>query len=112
MDKTVKVQVKNIASAPQKARLVADMVRGMNVAKAIDVLSLTNKKAALDVKKALVSGVANAKTLLGVEKENLVVSKLSIDEGKKQRKVNFGSRGRVSMMTKRKSHINLELKVK
>lgn len=112
MDKKVTVQINNIGVSPQKARLVADMVRGMNVAKAINVLTLTNKKAALDIKKALVSGVANAKELHGVEKENLVVSKLSIDEGKKQRKVNFGSRGRVSMMTKRKSHINLELSVK
>ena len=83
-NKTVTVKIKNIPVAPQKARLVADMVRGMKVAKAIDILSLTNKKAALDIRKALVSGVANAKNVHGAEKETLVISKLSIDEGRKQ----------------------------
>ena len=113
MAKTVKVNIKNIPSSPQKARLVADMVRGMSVDKALAALEFLNKKAALHIKKALESGVANASDVLKVsDPSSLVISKLTIDEGTKRRGYRFASRGRVGVLTKRKAHINLELKSK
>jgi large subunit ribosomal protein L22 len=113
MANTVKVQVKNVYSSPQKARLVADLVRGMTADKAIAALTFLNKKPALFIKKAIESGVANAKDVLKItDASALVISKLTIDEGIKRRWHRFASRGRVSMLTKRKAHINLELKAK
>jgi large subunit ribosomal protein L22 len=112
MEKTVKVQVRNISVSPYKARLVADLVRGMEIEKALDVLKFLNKKAALHLTKAFNTGIANAKDLLGLDVKSLKIAKLTIEEGKKGRGVIFQSRGRVSQLVKRKSHINLELKAK
>jgi large subunit ribosomal protein L22 len=113
MAKTVKVQIKNVASSPQKARLVADLVRGMTVDKAIAALTFLNKKPALFIKKAIESGVANAKDVLKItDPSALVISKLTVDEGIKRRWHYFSARGRASAQTKRKAHINLEITAK
>lgn len=112
MDKIVKVKVKNVAVSPVKARLVADLVRKMSVKRAIDTLTFLNKKSAVHIKKALLSGVASAKEILGVDEENMKIAKLTIDAAKVGRGFRFESRGRVSRLVKRKSHINLEIKAK
>lgn len=112
MEKVVKVQIKNVPVSPYKGRLVANLVRKLEVVKALDVLTFLNKKGAVHIKKALNTGIANAKDILGLEPESLKISKLTIEEGAKGRGVIFASRGRVSRLTKRKSHINLELKAK
>lgn len=111
-EKIAKVQVKNIAQSPLKLRLVANVVRGKNVDEALGALTVINKKGVETVKKAILSGVANARELFGVDKENLLVEKISVDEAKILKRTRFGSRGRVSQIDKRRSHLNLELKVK
>lgn len=113
MAKTVKVQIKNVSSSPQKVRLVADLVRGMTADKAIAALTFLNKKPALFVKKAVESGVANAKEVLKVtDPSALVISKLTIDEGVHRRWHRYVSRGGVARLTKRRAHINLEITAK
>ena len=111
-DKKVTVKVKNIAQSPLKLRLVADLVRGKNAQEALEMLDLLNKKGALIVKKAILSGVANAKELLSVDAESLEISKITVDEARILKRTRFESRGRVSRIDKRRSHINLELTVK
>ncbi len=111
-EKIVKVQVKNIAESPLKLRLVVDVVRGKNVEEALNLLQLTNKKGVLFVKKALLSGVANARDLFGVDKGDLIVKSIFVDAAPTLKRTRFNSRGRVSRIDKRRSHINLELKVK
>ncbi|MBI2357172.1 50S ribosomal protein L22 [Candidatus Dojkabacteria bacterium] len=110
--KVVKAQTKNVQVTPQKLRLVADVVRGMSAQKALDVLKFLNKKGALHIRKTLATAVANAKDLFGAEVGAIEISKLTVDEGVKYRRPKFGSRGRVSMLHKRRSNINLEVKVK
>src|SRR5690606_21590440 len=113
MDKVVKVQIKNIPSSPQKARLVVDVVRGMRVDKALATLEFLNKRAAMYVKKAIESGVANAQTVLNTaDPSTLVISHISIDEGIKRRSYRPVSKGRAGVLVKQKSHINLELRSK
>lgn len=112
MEKTVKTQIKNVPVSPYKVRLVADLVREMPVPKAIDTINFLNKKAALHMKKAFNTAVANAKDILGLEPASLKIAKLTVEEGKKGRGVRFESRGRVTRLVTRKSHINLELKAK
>lgn len=111
-DKKTTVQVKNISQSPQKLRLVADLVRGKNVEEALDILQLTNKKGTEVLKKAILSGVANARDLYSVDKNELKVSKLSVDGAPVLKRARFASKGRFSRILKRRSHINLELTVK
>jgi large subunit ribosomal protein L22 len=111
-EKTVTVKVKNIAQSPLKLRLVVDLVRGKNAQEALEMLDLLNKKGALIVKKAILSGVANAKELHSVGAESLDISKITVDEARILKRTRFESRGRVSRIDKRRSHINLELTVK
>lgn len=110
--KVIKSQSKNIQVSPQKMRLVADVVRGMTAQKALDVLKFMNKKGAAFLRKVVATAVANAQDLYGAEADALEISKLTIDEGVKYRRPKFASRGRVSMLHKRRSNINLEVKVK
>ena len=111
-EKTVKVKIKNISQPPLKLRLVVDAVRGKSVEEALGILQLINKKGTNTVKKAILSGVANARELYSVDQESLVISKISVDEARTLKKTRFASRARVSVLFKRRSHLNLELKVK
>jgi len=111
-DKIAKVTVKDIAQPPLKLRLVVDTVRGKDVEEALNILMLINKKGTKTVRKAVLSGVANARELYGVSKEDLEISKISVDEARTLKKTRFASRARVSVLFKRRSHLNLELKVK
>jgi large subunit ribosomal protein L22 len=110
--KTVKAKVKNLIISPQKLRLVIDVVRGLDAQKALETLEFLNKKGAKMVLKAIASGVASGKELHKVEAKDLIISHISVDEGKISKKPRFASRGRFSYLTKRRSYINLELTVK
>ena len=111
-EKTVKVKVKNIAQSPLKLRLVADTVRGKSVDEALDILALIRKKGVRVIKKAIMSGVANARETYGVGQNDLVISEIMIDEAPTLKRTKFQAKGRISTIFKRRSHINLELKVK
>ena len=111
-EKIVKVKVKNIAHSPLKLRLVADTVRGKSVENALDILSLIQRKGKDTVSKAILSGVANARELHGVDKENLEISNIEVGEARTLKRTRFASRGRVSVINKRRSNLYLELKVK
>ena len=104
MEKTVKITIKNVAISPYRGRLVANLVRGMSVERALDVLTFLNKKAAKHVKKALDSGIASAKEIIGKDEKSLKIVSLTIDQGINRRGFIFESKGRVSRLTKRRSH--------
>lgn len=112
MDKTVKIQIKNVPVSPYKVRLVANLVRYMTVENALNTLTFLNKKAALYMKKAFVSAVASSKDILGTDPKGLKIVKLTVEEGMKRRGVRFESRGRATRLVTKRSHIILELKVK
>lgn len=111
-EKIVKVKVKNIAQSPLKLRLVADTVRGKSVNEALDILALVRRKGVKMIRKAIMSGVANAREAYGVGQDDLVINKIMIDEAPTLKRTRFQAKGRVSVIFKRRSHINLELKVK
>ena len=68
-------------SSAQKVRLVADLIRGKKVSQALDILTYTNKKAAVLVKKVLESAIANAEHNDGADIDDLKVTKIFVDEG-------------------------------
>ena len=111
-EKIVKVKIKDIAQAPLKLRLVIDAVRGKSANEALDILQLLNKKGTKTVKKAIMSGIANARELYNVDQDSLKISKITVDEARTLKRTKFASRARVSVMFKRRSHLNLELQVK
>ena len=91
----------------QKARLVADQVRGMPVEKAVELLSFSDKKAAGVIKKVLESAIANAEHNEGADIDELKVSAICVDDGPTHRRWRARARGRVNHIMKRTSHIRV-----
>ncbi len=95
--------------APRKARLIADMVRGLDVQDALNVLKFTPNRAAPMISKVLTSAVANANEA-EADVELLVVSEIRIDEGPTMKRFRPKDRGRAHSILKRTSHIQVAVK--
>lgn len=109
----VRAVAKHIQITPQKARLVVDMVRGMDAEKALDTLRFVPNRAAEPVFKVIQSAIANAEQNYGLEMEDLYISKIFVDDGPRHRLRpyggRFGSRGRFKPIIKRSCHITVIL---
>ena len=92
---------------PQKARLVADQIRGMRVDKAINTLAFSNKKAAHIIKKVLMSAIANAEHNDGADVDELKVKTITVDEGPTMKRWLPRARGRANRIFKRTSHVTV-----
>ena len=93
--------------SPQKARLVADQVRGMPVGRATNLPQFSDKKAAHLIRKVLLSAVANAENNLGADVDELKVAKIFVDEGAILKRMHARAKGRGSRISKRTSHITV-----
>ena len=100
---------KYIRISPQKARLVADVVRGMGVDQAITTLRFMPKKGAGIIKKVLESAVANATQDEQADVDNLFVKKIVIDGGPSLKRISPRAQGRATGIIKRTSHITVVL---
>lgn len=95
--------------SPQKARLVADQVRGMPVEKALNLLKFSNKKAADMIKKVLDSAIANAEHNDGADIDELTVSTIYVDEGPTLKRIKTRAKGRADRIFKRSCHITVKV---
>ncbi|CAM2802095.1 50S ribosomal protein L22 [Vibrio rarus] len=93
--------------SPQKARLVADQIRGKNVDQALEILTFSNKKAAVLVKKVLESAIANAEHNEGADIDDLNVAKIFVDEGPIMKRIMPRAKGRADRILKRSCHITV-----
>ncbi len=93
--------------SPQKCRLVADQVRGMPVEKALTLLTFSNKKAAVMVRKVLESAIANAEHNDGADIDELKVSSIYVDQGPVMKRMRARAKGRGNRILKRTSHITV-----
>ena len=93
--------------SPQKARLVADQIRGLPVERAVEVLSFSNKRAAAVMKKVLDSAIANAEHNEGADIDELKVGAVMVDEGPTYKRFRARARGRSTRILKRSSHITV-----
>ena len=93
--------------SPQKCRLVADLVRGMPVERALQTLTFSDKKAAGMVKKVLESAIANAEHNEGADIDELKISKIYVDEGPVLKRMHARAKGRGNRISKRTSHITV-----
>lgn len=100
---------KYIRISPQKARLVADVVRGMGVDKAITTLRFMPKKGAGIIKKVIESAVANATQDEQADVDNLYVKAIVIDGGPSLKRISPRAQGRATGIIKRTSHITVVL---
>ena len=94
-------------TSPQKARLVADQIRGLPVADALQVLSFSLKGAAVQIKKVLNTSIANAEHNHGLDIDNLKVAKIYVDEGPTMKRIMPRAKGRADRINKRTSHITV-----
>ncbi len=92
---------------PQKARLVADQVRGLPVDRALNILAFSNKKAAAMIKKVLESAIANAEHNDGADVDELRVKTIMVDEGPIMKRWMPRARGRANQIFKRTSHVTV-----
>ena len=100
-------KLKFVRLSPQKARLVADQVRGLPVDRALNVLGFSNKKAADILRKVLDSAIANAEHNEGADIDELRVQSVLVDQGPTQKRLQARARGRANRVVKRTSHITL-----
>ncbi len=91
----------------QKARLVADQIRGLHVEKALELLTYSPKKSAALVKKVLESAIANAEHNEGADIDELTVAKIYVDEGPTMKRIKTRAKGRADRIFKRSSHITV-----
>jgi large subunit ribosomal protein L22 len=105
----VKASLNYARVAAQKARLVADMVRGQNVGEAIKTLTFLNKKTAVLLKKLIESAVANADHKKTVDLDKLYVKTVTVDQGPSLKRFRPRAQGRASGIKKKMSHINVVL---
>ncbi|HET7370419.1 MAG TPA: 50S ribosomal protein L22 [Gammaproteobacteria bacterium] len=103
----VAAQHKFARISAQKARLVADQVRGKPVEQALQTLTFSPKAAARLVKKVLESAIANAEHNEGADIDELKVSRIFVDEGPTMKRFRARAKGRGNQILKRTSHITV-----
>jgi large subunit ribosomal protein L22 len=91
----------------QKARLVADQIRGLPVGQALNVLSFSPKKGAGIVRKVLESAIANAEHNEGADVDDLRVAEIEVGEGPSMKRTRARAKGRANRIVKRTSHISV-----
>lgn len=94
-------------SSAQKARLVADQIRGLSVEKALELLAYSPKKAAVLIKKVVDSATANAEHNEGADVDELVITKIFVDEGPTMKRIMPRAKGRADRIMKRSCHITV-----
>ncbi|WP_086481864.1 50S ribosomal protein L22 [Oceanospirillum sanctuarii] len=105
----VAAKLRGARLSAQKARLVADQVRGMPVADALNLLTFSPKKAAALVKKVLESAIANAEHNEGADIDELRVSTIFVDEGMTMKRIRPRAKGRADRILKRTCHITVKV---
>jgi large subunit ribosomal protein L22 len=91
----------------QKARLVADLVRGRSVDQALNILSFSPQKAAFTIKKVLESAIANAEHNEGADIDELSVKTIYVDQGPGLKRFTARAKGRGNRITKPTCHITV-----
>lgn len=103
----VSATLKYIHISAQKARLVADQIRGLPVDHALQVLAFSSKRASGLMRKVLESAIANAEHNEGADVDELRVAGVWVDEGPTMKRFHARARGRGTRIHKRTSHITV-----
>lgn len=105
----IKASLKNLRMSAQKTRLVADVIRKMPVLEAIDQLKFVNKLAAKPVADLIKSAIANAENTYNLERSNLFIKEIKVDEGVTLKRWMPRAHGRATSIRKRGCHVSIKL---
>ncbi|MBB3170037.1 MULTISPECIES: 50S ribosomal protein L22 [Simiduia] len=105
----VAAKLRGARLSAQKARLVADQIRGKAVDEALDILAFSPKKGAAIIKKVLESAIANAEHNDGADVDELKVSTIFVDEGLTMKRIQPRAKGRADRIMKRTCHITVKV---
>lgn len=105
----VAAKLKTARVSAQKARLVADQIRGKSVEDALNLLSFSDKKAAGLIRKVLDSAIANAEHNDGADIDELKVSTIFVDEATTLKRIKPRAKGRADRIFKRTCHITVKV---
>ncbi len=103
----IRARARYLRISPQKARLIADIVRGMNVEQAITTLKFMPKKGAGLIRKIIESAVANAGQTETIDLDTLYIKKIMIDGGPMLKRFRPRAMGRATRILKRTSHVTV-----
>ncbi len=104
--------LRNCPTSPRKMRLVADMVRGEDVNKALDTLKFSSKEASRRMEKLLLSAIANWQVKnegVRIEDTNLVVKEVRVDQARTLKRLRPAPQGRAHRIRKRSNHVTVVL---
>jgi large subunit ribosomal protein L22 len=102
--------LRNCPTSPRKMRLVTDMIKGMDVNKALDVLRFSNKEAASKVEKLLLSAISNWQTKnegARIEESDLYVKEAYVDQSRTLKRIQPAPQGRAHRIRKRSNHLTI-----
>ena len=108
--KSFKALLNDTPSSPRKMRYVVDMIRGVDVNKALDILKYSNKTPARQVEKLLKSAISNWQSKnegVRMEDSKLVVKEVFVDQGKTLKRISPAPQGRAYRVKKRSNHVTL-----
>ena len=103
----VQAKLRGARLSAQKARLVADQVRGRQVEEALNLLTYSSKKGADVIRKLLNSAIANAENNEGADVDELKISEIYVDEGMTMKRIMPRAKGRADRILKRSCHISI-----
>ena len=108
-NETITAKSKYIRQSPYKIRLVLNLIRGLPISEALDILKFTKRKASDEITKVIKSAMANAENNFGLNSNDLYISKAIADEGPTLKRFRPRARGRAGRINKRTSHLIIEL---
>ncbi len=106
---SAQASIRYVRMTPRKMRVVANQVRGLAVGKAVDYLTFCRRRAARPLLKLIKSALANADQKGDMDLDNLVVSKLTVDQGPMYKRWMPRARGMATPVLKRTSHVTVVL---
>ena len=109
-DKEAFAKAKMIRVSPHKLSLVAGLIRGQDVDKAVSNLTFSKKRVAEEVKKVLLSAIANAENNHGLDIDQLYVSHVSVGKAMVMKRIRARARGRVARILKPYSNLRIIVK--
>jgi large subunit ribosomal protein L22 len=104
--------LRNCPTSPRKMRLVTDMIKGLEVNKALDVLKYSSKEASRNVEKLLLSAIANWQAKnedARIEESNLYVKEAFVDQSRTLKRIQPAPQGRAHRIRKRSNHVTVVL---
>ncbi len=105
-------RLNNCPTSPRKMRLVADLIRGMNVETALQVLKKSPKESSNRLHKLLISAIANWQTKnegVRIEDSNLYIKEISVDSARQLKRIRPAPQGRAHRIRKRSNHVTVIL---